>query len=162
VDLADVLSERGLADAVHESEVRRLFDLAELNEAMARVPGRRGRHKLGRVLVAWEPRPLTRSEAERRFGALCEEHGIRKPQANATRGGYELDFLWPEAGLAAELDGRAAHHTSRAFHGDRRRDRELAVLGIQVIRVTWRDLEDDSAALARQLRALAGSDPTRR
>ena len=52
VDLADVLSEERLAGAVHEAEVRRAFDLGAVEAALARLPGRKGRHKLRRVLAA--------------------------------------------------------------------------------------------------------------
>ncbi len=49
-------------------------------------------------------------------------------------------MYWPEATLALEFDGAATHHTRHAFHADRRRDRALAVEGIQSLRVTWPDL----------------------
>jgi very-short-patch-repair endonuclease len=64
-----------------------------------------------------------------------------------------------------ELDGGETHHTRKAFHEDRARDRRLAAHGIRVVRVTWRDLDDD-ARLAAELRAIraaaapaAGSRP---
>jgi predicted transcriptional regulator of viral defense system len=66
VDLADVLSQPRLADAVHEAEVIRVFDLGEIRRAQKRVPGRRGRHRLARALAAYEEQPMTRSMAERR------------------------------------------------------------------------------------------------
>jgi very-short-patch-repair endonuclease len=53
--------------------------------------------------------------------------------------------------LALEFDGAATHHTRHAFHADRRRDRALAVEGVQVTRVTWRDLD---AELAGRLKAI--------
>jgi hypothetical protein len=153
VDLAEVFSERRLADAVHEAEVRRLFDLTGVEQALARVPGRPGRHRLRRVLSAYDPQPpFTRNDAEGRFLELCARHSLPAPQANVSVGGCEVDFLWPEARLAVEVDGAAAHHTRRAFHEDRRRDRRLAALGIQVLRVTWRDLAVDAATVASELR----------
>ena len=157
VDLAEVLTERRLADAVHESEVQRVLDLGAVERAIGRVPGRRGRHRLERVLAAYEGGPpMTRTEAERRFLRLCEGHSVPRPQTNVLVGGYEVDFHWPGARLVVEVDGGATHHTRRAFHADRRRDRALAVEGIQVLRVTWRDL-DDGAGLARELlRVLRG------
>jgi very-short-patch-repair endonuclease len=163
VDLADVLPERKLADAVHEAEVRRLFDLSALEQALSRVAGRSGRHRLGRVLTAYRgERPLTRSGAERRLLELCASRGLPAPRTAASIGGYEVDFLWPAAGLCVEVDGAAAHHTSRAFHADRRRDRELAALGIHVVRVTWRDLEGDLALLADQLEAILALKASKR
>jgi very-short-patch-repair endonuclease len=152
VDLADVLPEKRLADAVHEAEVRRLFDLSSVERVLERVPGRKGRHKLRRVLVAYsDVQPFTRNRAERRVLQMCASHGLARPQVNTWIGGYEVDFYWPEARLALEFDGAAVHRTRRAFHEDRRRDRALAAQGILVIRVTWRDLEEDVRSLAGEL-----------
>lgn len=151
VDLAEVLDERRLAQAVHEAEVLRSFDLRAVGEALSRVPGRTGRHRLGRVLAGYGHEPFTRSEAERRFLALCRRHGIPEPRVNACVGGYEVDFLWPDARLVVEVDGAAFHHTRRAFHSDRRGDRALATLGVQAVRITWRDLCDRPDGLAADL-----------
>jgi very-short-patch-repair endonuclease len=68
--------------------------------------------------------------------------------------GYELDFYWADARLAIEVDGGAFHRTRRAFQEDRARDRALAVEGIQVARVTWRDLTTDGARLGAELEAI--------
>ena len=152
LDLADVLTERRLADAVHEAEVQRVFDLKGLERALGRVPGRKGRHRLRRVLAAYDDvQPFTRNRAERRMLELCAEHGLPAPQTNAWIDTYEVDFYWPDAGLVLEFDGAAAHHTRRAFHADRARDRALAAKGIHVVRATHRDLARDQAGLARDL-----------
>jgi very-short-patch-repair endonuclease len=153
VDLAEVLTERRLADVVHEAEVQRILDLRRIEQALGRVPGRPGRHRLRRALAAYDGGPpMTRSEAERRFLRLCATHSIATPQTDVMVGGREVDFHWPDAGLVVEIDGAATHHTRRAFHADRRRDRELAARGIQVLRVTWRDLEGNGSSLAAELR----------
>ena len=67
--------------------------------------------------------------------------------------GHEVDAYWADARLAVEFDGEAFHRTRRAFHEDRRRDRRLAALGIQVNRVTWPDL-DNGMGLAAELKAI--------
>jgi very-short-patch-repair endonuclease len=152
LDLAEVLSEQRLAKAVHEAEVLRVFDLTRLEAALARVPGRSGRHRLRRVLAAYAPEPrLLRSEAERRLRALCSRHDLPMPQFNVNLLGYEVDAYWPDAKLVLEVDGAAAHHTRRAFHADRRRDRALATQGIQTTRVTWPDL---GAGLVGEIQAI--------
>jgi very-short-patch-repair endonuclease len=151
VDLAEVLPEDRLARAVHETEVRRSFDLRAIERTLARLPGRRGRHQLRRVLAGYRPdRYDLESEAERRFLELCRRLTLPEPQNGVLLEGYRVDFYWPHARLAVEVDGVAFHHTRRAFHDDRRRDRALATAGVQVARVTWRDL-DQPAALAREL-----------
>ena len=166
VDLADVLSEERLAKAVHEAEVQRVFDLRAVEAVVARVPGRKGRHKLARVLAAYRPDPhFLRSEAERRFKRLCEDHSLPQPRFNVNIAGHEVDAYWEDIRIAVEIDGAETHHTRRAFHEDRARDRRLAAHAIRVVRVTWRDLDDD-ARLAGELRAIrvaaalaAGSPP---
>jgi very-short-patch-repair endonuclease len=151
VDLADVLDDQRLARAVHEADVRRVFDLRAIERVQERVPGRQGRHRLTRVLAAYRPEPrFTRSRAERRLLELCERHGLPKPQTNIVIAGHEVDAYWADADLVVEVDGREAHLTRRSFREDRARDRRLSTLGIQVVRITWPDL-DDGAALASEL-----------
>lgn len=154
VDLAEVLTDRSLARAVHEAEVRRLFDLRQLADAQARVPGRRGRHRLRRICSDYAPPPVTRSEAERLFQELLAEAGLPQPRTNATRAGYELDCFWPAERLNVEVDGAAAHDTTKGFHADRRRDRALQREGIKVVRVTAKDLATGRAELVGDLREI--------
>jgi hypothetical protein len=112
VDLAEVLTDPRLARAVHEAEVRKLFDLAAVERALERVPGRRGRPRLLRVLAAYRPEDHElASKAERRFGAICREHGPPQPR-RIQIAGYEADFYWPEARLAARSTARRS--TTRA------------------------------------------------
>jgi very-short-patch-repair endonuclease len=152
VDLADVIDERQLAKAVDRAEVLRVFDLTAIEEALARLPGRRGRHRLKRVLAAYQPEPhFLRSQAERRIKQLCGRHHLPQPQFNVNLAGYEVDVYWPEARLVIEFDGAETHHTRHAFHADRRRDRALATEGIQTLRVTWPDLD---ARLMEQVRKI--------
>jgi very-short-patch-repair endonuclease len=152
VDLADVLTERQLANAVHEAEVQRLFDLPKIQRVIERLPGRRGRHKLTRVLNAYrDVQPFTRSRAERLVLRMCEDHGLPTPRANTWIGECEVDFHWPDANLVLEFDGGAVHRTTKAFYEDRKRDRRLAAQGIHVVRATDRD---EPAALAAELRAI--------
>jgi very-short-patch-repair endonuclease/predicted transcriptional regulator of viral defense system len=153
VDLADIVTQPRLSDALNEAEVKRLFDLAEVERVAARLSRRRGRARLARVLAEWKPRPITRSEAERRFLEICERHGLPRPRVNTNYAGHEIDFLWPGRAVAVEVDGTHTHLTQRAFHRDRQRDRALAAQGIHVVRVTWRDLESERT-LVRDLVAI--------
>ncbi len=120
VDLADVLGDHRFADSVNESEVLRLFDRNEVDKTLERLPGRRGRHRVKRILAAYSPDPsFTRSGAERRFLRLCADHGLPKPSTNIFIGGHELDAYWEDARLGIELDGEAFHHTTRAYPAQR-------------------------------------------
>jgi very-short-patch-repair endonuclease len=149
VDLADVLNDRQLTTAVRQADVLKIFDLTAIEATLDRLPGRTGRHRLNRVLAAYQPEPqLLRSDGERKLKRLCEQHNLPQPQFNVHVAGYEVDAYWPEAKLALEFDGAETHYTRHAFHQDRRRDRALAVEGIQTLRVTWPDLD---TALADQV-----------
>jgi very-short-patch-repair endonuclease len=155
VDLGETLTDPLLARAVHEAEVRRVFDLRAVEAALGRVAGRRGRHRLLRVLAAYrrEDHELE-SQAEGRFRALCQRHCLPDPRPQLIEG-YRVDFYWPCARLAVEVDGAAFHHTRRAFHADRARERALAALGMQVLRVTWPDLDRGQELAGELHRALA-------
>jgi very-short-patch-repair endonuclease len=154
VDLAEVLTDRRLAAVVNETEVLRLFDLRAIEEAMERLPGRHGQQRVERVLASYTESPgYSTSEAERLLVRLFKEHGLPQP-SRISIAGYELDFYWADARLAVEVDGRAFHGTRRAFEEDRRRDRQLAAMGIQVARVTWRDLSVSAPKLAGELNAI--------
>jgi len=152
VDLADVLPEKQLASAVHEAEVQRLFDLTQVHRVLERLPGRKGRHKLTRVLSAYKDvQPFTRNRAERLVLEMCETHGLPRPRTNTWIGKHEVDFYWPEAQLALEFDGGAVHRTTKAFYEDRKRDRALAARGIHVVRAT---AKDEPPELAEELRII--------
>jgi very-short-patch-repair endonuclease len=95
----------------------------------------------------------TRSDLEHLFIALCRRHRLLKPKANATLDRYEVDFLWQEHRLVAEVDGWESHRTRSAFEEDRARDTRLAVLGYEVLRFTWRQIERDPSGVAKTIRA---------
>ena len=76
-------------------------------------------------------------------------------------GRHELDFLWREEQLVVEVDGFAFHASRAQFEDDRRRDAELAAKGLQVVRVTWRQIVDEpEAILVRIAPALARAGPS--
>ncbi|MFN2525106.1 MAG: endonuclease domain-containing protein [Actinomycetota bacterium] len=60
-----------------------------------------------------------------------------------------VDFAFPEAKLAVEIDGYSAHMSKRSFVDDRRRDRELQRLGWIVLRFTYDDLESPDSVVAQ-------------
>lgn len=157
-DLAGVLSKRGLERAMHEVEVRELRDRLSLPDLLARYPRRRGAANLRAVLGAKTPAGITQNDLEELFVEFLDEYGLPRPRLNATlpaRGRLlKPDCMWPEQRLLAELDGRDVHRTDKAFEGDRQRDRILLVEGWRSTRITWRQLRDERAELAADLREL--------
>jgi very-short-patch-repair endonuclease len=140
VDLADVLNQRRLKRVLKRAETMRIADVKQL-------PGRR------RLPVVHEPE-LTRSALERRFRRLLRRHGLPQPRSNATVLGNEVDFLWADARLVAETDGRDAHLTPTAFEDDRRRDADLLVAGYRVVRFTWAQVTEEPLRVANTLQRL--------
>jgi very-short-patch-repair endonuclease len=154
VDVAGVLDLPRLERALDSAERARTLDLAAVDHALDRLPRAKGRRRLIHLIERFRPEAaFTRSEAERRFLALCRRHVLPPPQANLWIAGHEIDFYWPDAGLAVEIDGREYHSGASAFHADRRRDRALLAVGIETARVTWEDLREP-ARLAEELRTI--------
>jgi very-short-patch-repair endonuclease len=157
LDLAAVLHPRQIGSVVNEAEVLGLRDRVSFADLLARHRGRRGVARLRAVLLD-RPTGITRSRLERAFLAFLDQRGFPRPRFNsdlAVRGRFfEVDCLWPDRKLIAELDGRAAHDTARAFERDRERDRILLAEGWRTTRVTWRQLEEEPEAIASDLRTL--------
>lgn len=157
-DYAGIASRRQLERAMHEAEVRGLTDRVSLPELIARYPRRRGARNLRTLLGSKTPAGITQNDLEELFVEFLGTHGLPRPVLNGTlpvRGRLlRPDCMWTESRLIAELDGRAAHGTERAFEGDRQRDRILLVEGWRSTRITWRQLRDEPAAIAADLQEL--------
>jgi very-short-patch-repair endonuclease len=151
LDLADVLPTQALKRAIDEAEYHRLLDMTSVLAAVQRNPGRRGARV---VALAQAPPERTRSGFERRFLAAIDRRGLPRPRVAVPIGGYEADFLWPDARLIVETDGFGAHGTRRAFEHDRRRDRRLVLAGYRTIRLTERALSDEEDAIVADIEAL--------
>lgn len=142
VDLASLRDRQELERAVARAERRELTTREELSSLIERHRGRPGIPWLATLIRDLGGPALTRSEAESRFLDLVRSSGLPPALVNVVVGGYEVDFLWPSAGIAVEVDGFAFHSSRRRFESDHRRDTRLAAAGIQVIRITWRQIVD--------------------
>lgn len=150
-DLAGSLKGRSLERAVAEAIALGLTTAAGVRAMAERQQGRRGVGHLRAVLDLGDPR-RTRSEAEERFLGLIRRSDIPCPAVNTRIGDYEIDFFWPAERLAVEVDGFTFHTSPRAFEKDRRRDAELATLGVRVVRVTWRQVTEEPRAVISRLK----------
>jgi very-short-patch-repair endonuclease len=157
LDLASVVGRAELERAVARAERLELVDRADLSALIARGRGRPGIPLLRAVMEQPGGPVLTRSEAEERFLALIRRFRLPPPVVNARVAGYEVDFLWRAEGIAVEVDGFAYHSSARRFERDRRRDADLAAAGIQVIRVTWRQIVREPEAVMGRLALTLGA-----
>ena len=137
------------------ADLRRAGNEAELRRALAQASFRR--------LEIGEQRAeeRSRSELERRFLRFCHRNRLALPLVNERIGPYSVDFLWPQARLVVETDGWQAHRGRQAFEDDRARDAELRSRGYEVLRFTWRQLENDPAAVLSLLRRYLGRGAVR-
>ena len=129
VDLRAVLSPAQLAGALREAEF------------------------LGLPIGGGATPDRARTDLEQLFIAVCRRHRLPMPAVNVKVDRFEVDFLWAEHRLIVEVDGWASHRTRSAFEEDRSRDARLAVLGHEVLRFTWRQVERDSSGVAKTIRA---------
>lgn len=159
LDLGTLLTPHQLELACNEAEIRRLADRPSLGDLLDRYARRHGTRALREILAAQElGTTVTRSTFEDDFLAFFNAAGLPRPLVNfvVPAGGKDhlCDIVWPAARLVVELDGNRTHATRAAFEGDRARDRALQVAGWRVVRITWRQLQQESRALAADLRRL--------
>jgi very-short-patch-repair endonuclease len=146
-DLARDDHEAVVADALRRHLVRPV----DLEEQLTRNGRLRGAASLRAILETESGPAFTRSAAERRLLALVRNSSLPSPVVNARVAGYEVDFLWPHERVIVEVDGFQWHADRTAFERDRERDAELQALGYRVVRVTWRQLTQEPAAVVRRL-----------
>jgi hypothetical protein len=125
-------------------------------------PQGRGAPNLRALLDVWrtddERKPRLRSLLEAHFLPALVAAGIPAPECNVKLRidgeTLEIDLLWKERLLAVETDGEETHGTRSAFQADRRRDQLLLAAGYRVARVTWRQAEDEPAAVAARIKRM--------
>jgi very-short-patch-repair endonuclease len=165
LDLAGVVSIQELRRAIGEAEVLRLFDFVAARELIKRSRGRRGVARLRMVIDELDPATKrTHSEMERLFLRLCRRAHLPPPEVNVTLDLGSVivkpDFLWREAKLIVETDGRRYHDTKSAHESDSRREQRLQLAGWRVSHCTWAQVAHEPRALAEIVRArLAQANP---
>lgn len=140
---------------LERAEERELLDLRRIEALLARAGGHRGRGRLAQALAIYRPDPaFTRSKFEQRFRRLVKAAGLPLPSMNFVVAQFELDAYWPDLRFAVELDLYETHGSRAAFERDRRRQEELKLLGIEMIRVTAPRLKREPQAVIRNLATL--------
>jgi very-short-patch-repair endonuclease len=162
LDLSAVVHPDALRSALRQAEQLRLTDPLSLHDLAKRYPRRPGVGAIKALLAeASIGARVVRSELEERFQAFLLDAGLPLPQTNQRVEGYEVDCVWPEQRLIVELDGHATHSPAHAFEGDRARDRRLEAAGWHVIRITWRQLHEETHLVEADLRRLLGQPASR-
>jgi very-short-patch-repair endonuclease len=158
--------------ALERSERLGLLDVAALDVLLSRSGRHAGRKRLSTALSLYRDPAFTRSHLERRFLDLVVKAGLPRPAMNTFVEGYEVDAYWEAERFAVELDGYEHHRGRSSFERDRRRQEELKLAGIEMIRFTARRIVDQPAEAIQHLAMLldrrrlelggrAGPDPGR-
>jgi hypothetical protein len=160
VDLGDVVPPRAVERAVEQADVLRLFDLRDVERAIACAGRRRGSGLLASVLEDLQGPTLTASDLEEAFLKLCRDAGLPTPEVNVWMTlpdgtPAKIDFLWRPARLVVETDGHRFHRTRQSRERDTRRDVLLRLAGFEPVRFTGRQVAREKEWVTRTLLALA-------
>ncbi|HEY2056376.1 MAG TPA: DUF559 domain-containing protein [Solirubrobacterales bacterium] len=159
LDFAAEKGEAAAETALREMEYLQIYGQVSMPVLLERYPKHRGtpvcREALERLRD--DPGGRVRSDLEETFISFLDAHRIPRPRLNAWLSvgeqSYQVDCLWPEAHLIAELDGWKSHGTKRAFGKDRKRDRRLGAAGYRVVRITEGQIRTEPGELASDLQA---------
>lgn len=155
LDLAITARGEQMEGYLERAEKRELLDVRAIEALLGRCGGHRGRGRLAKALDVYRPDPsFTRSRFEKHFRRLVTAAGIPAPSMNYNVAGYELDAYWPDLRFAVELDLFETHGSRAAFERDRRRQEELKLQGVEMIRITKPRLDREPGAVLRNLAAL--------
>jgi very-short-patch-repair endonuclease len=126
-------------------------------DAMLRLTGRgtAGSTALRRALQIHLPQLAdTRSRGERTLLiVVCEGRNLPIPDVNVYVEGWLVDAHWPGTRLIVEIDRAQGHGTQAQIERDRRRDLELRTAGYTVLRYTERQLLQQPAVIAAEIRS---------
>ncbi len=161
IDLAATLGVNALDDLVGSLVSARRVTMKALFDDFDRVArrGRTGTAALRSVLI---PRLqgliVPESELERTGLRFLADHGFSTPvlqfrPPGAGRAIARVDMAFLDEQVVIEFDGRRWHDTDAAFENDRLRDQLAIAHGWVVMRITWRQLQDDRAGVAARLRS---------
>jgi very-short-patch-repair endonuclease len=155
LDIAETETARVVEQAYAKALRMRLVTPDMMLDIVERHPNHRGAPLWRRLLAEHGAPAFTRSEAEEKLLDIARSARLPRPELNVQVLGHELDFVWRDARVVAEVDGYAFHASARSFAADRRRDAELTAAGYRVLRFTWSDVtEGRMATVVRLAQAL--------
>jgi very-short-patch-repair endonuclease len=134
-------------DRALQNHVR--FD--ELYQAYCRNMGAYGATRVGALVAAAADR--ADSAAERRLTAILRGAGLTGWQRGVPFERWTIDFAFPDAKLAIEVDGWAFHSDVDRFRADRRKGNALVRAGWKLLRFTWHDLTERPQYVVAEIRA---------
>ncbi|MGH7448903.1 MAG: DUF559 domain-containing protein [Longimicrobiales bacterium] len=151
LDIAETETGRVIEQAYAKALRMGLVTPETMRDMVARHPTHRGAPLWRRLLAELGGPAFTRSEAEEKLLDITRSARLPRPELNVHVLGHEVDFVWRDARVVAEVDGYAFHAPAHSFAADRRRDAELTAAGYRVLRFTWSDLTEGRLATVVRL-----------
>ena len=167
LDLAAVEREDRLARFLDLAHRRRLVDLERFRAYLAEpfAAARPGSGVLRAMVDARDPTAPIESDPETLLFEALRMGGVPLPQpqfwVTTRRRRCRIDFAYPQARVAIEIDSWTDHGTRSAFEADRARQNELVELGWTVVRFTWLQLTTAPVDVIVTVGAALGLVPTR-
>lgn len=159
VDLGAVAGLRTVEAALDRAIGLRKATLREVRHAMIAV-ARRGRHGVGKIRRLLEARGVAAVPSgifEARMASLLRnadlpsaipEHVVRDEHDGFVA---IVDFAYPDARLAIEVDGYEEHAALRAFTSGHQRDRLLLDAGWEALHFTWDEVDGHPETVATEI-----------
>ena len=151
LDYASTATTYRLERAIDRAARLDLLDPAAVNLIAEEVRGHRGSKPLRRAMVIHHETGFTRSAGEKKLLGALADAGVPRPLVNNFIEGYELDFYWESERFAIELDSWEHHRSRRSFEMDPERQEKLAMIGIELVRITGARLKREPRTVARRI-----------
>jgi very-short-patch-repair endonuclease len=120
-------------------------------QAYCRMVGAYGATRIRDLLTAAADR--ADSAAERLMLSILRGAGLTGWELGRPFQRWTIDFAFPDAKLAIEIDGWAWHTDVDRFRSDRRKGNALVGAGWQLLRFTWHDLVYRPHSVVAEIRA---------
>ena len=167
VDIGAVADADVVEDALDRALVQRLFVVASVERALAKL-AKRGRSGAGVLRAVLDERALRDGMPdgllEPRMARLLKRYGLPVPvfqyRVYSADGVFigRVDFAYPDLKIAIEVDGWQAHSTPSQLDHDLARQNKLILNGWTVIRFSWRRVVLRPAEVAAQIALVLGAE----
>ena len=152
LDVAVTATDRQLERAFDRGIAEGTLRPSHVADVLRRAGGHRGRARLAMLLdQERDASTVTESELEELMLALIRRAGLPEPAVNFPFGAWKIDFYWPAARFAVEVDSFKYHSSRYRFERDRRKDNELRRAHIEVMRIVSREIRERSLALVADI-----------
>ena len=150
LDLGDTCPIEQVQDALDSALRRGTTSAGWLQRELQRVgiQGRKGPAVLRKLLEGDVERPTW---LERRFVTLLSRTHLPPYEREYAALGYRLDFAWPSAMLAVEIQSEKWHRRLARWNQDLARHNELTAAGWTILHFTWEQIKNEPRTVIREI-----------